>query len=320
MFLVYVAGKFRGDISTNVAAAEAVGAALVASGAPVLPIVPHSIGQRYGALRPNADTTYWLPATLELMRRCHAVVTVPGWEGSEGARGEVEEARRNGIPVFHDVAGVVAWATRAPVPEEPRDPRHFPAESERSADGAVKGEGWTPTPADGGMWRWPRGLGVHLSAWSDGRWNIIRHDGGAAIGMGYVANIEMAQAVADAAYERWKAAQIPTHADIDAHPYPERMARAVFGEPWRLPLLYGMPVGYYEMGPPRCEGGPLAVALEGAGWGVYSGSGEDAAPIAKGNNGGCAAASRAALHAYLDNKLTPPKHAPGWAAWDWEKR
>ena len=47
-----------------------------------------------------ADDQFWLDGTLELMRRCDAVVLVDGWQHSSGARGEIEEARKLGIKVY----------------------------------------------------------------------------------------------------------------------------------------------------------------------------------------------------------------------------
>ena len=41
-----------------------------------------------------------LAGTMELLRRCDAVLCVGNWRDSVGARAEVEEARRLGLPVF----------------------------------------------------------------------------------------------------------------------------------------------------------------------------------------------------------------------------
>lgn len=74
------------------------------------------------ALCPHANTMFftdtggiedrvWLAGDLILLRRCDAVITVPGWEGSRGARREVHQATRWQIPVFHAVVDALAWAS-----------------------------------------------------------------------------------------------------------------------------------------------------------------------------------------------------------------
>ena len=48
-----------------------------------------------------------LAGTLELMRRCDAVVVIPGWEHSTGTKAEIDEAMRLEIPVF--IFGTEGW-------------------------------------------------------------------------------------------------------------------------------------------------------------------------------------------------------------------
>ena len=43
----------------------------------------------------------WLEGDLEMLRRCDAVLVVPGWEKSSGTRAEIAEANACGIPVFY---------------------------------------------------------------------------------------------------------------------------------------------------------------------------------------------------------------------------
>lgn len=102
MKVIYIAGKYRGktpwEVEQNIRAAEDVAAKVWAMG--------------HVALCPHANARHMLPGlisdeaalagTLELMRRCDAVVLVPNWRDSAGARAEVAEARRLGLPVFGD--------------------------------------------------------------------------------------------------------------------------------------------------------------------------------------------------------------------------
>ena len=43
----------------------------------------------------------WLEGDLEMLRRCDALVRLPNWRASSGARREVKEAREHSIPVWN---------------------------------------------------------------------------------------------------------------------------------------------------------------------------------------------------------------------------
>jgi hypothetical protein len=110
MLVVYVAGPFsakdRAGVQRNIANAEAVGLEVAKMGA--IPLIPHANTSHpnFEAIQPYE---WWIAATLELLRRCDALVTVPGWERSSGARGEVLEAATMSIPVFHELAALEKW-------------------------------------------------------------------------------------------------------------------------------------------------------------------------------------------------------------------
>lgn len=110
MKLIYVAGPFtaadRAGVQRNIAAAEAIGLEVARLGA--CPVVPHANTSHpnYEAIQPYA---FWIEATIALLRHCDALVTVPGWEASTGARGEVEEAARLRMPAFHTIAELDQW-------------------------------------------------------------------------------------------------------------------------------------------------------------------------------------------------------------------
>lgn len=103
MKLVYVAGPYRAEtregVAQNVAAARHVGRLCVQKGwFPVLPTVNTAhFDHDFPGL---ADDQYWLDGTMELMRRCDAVVLVDGWQYSSGAKAEIEEARKMGLKVY----------------------------------------------------------------------------------------------------------------------------------------------------------------------------------------------------------------------------
>lgn len=103
MPLVYVAGPYRSadghaGVQANIEAARRVGIAVVAKGYSV--IVPHTNTGNFEQSLPELGDNFWLDATLEQMRRCDAVVLVPGWESSLGTRGEIVEAECCAIPVY----------------------------------------------------------------------------------------------------------------------------------------------------------------------------------------------------------------------------
>lgn len=97
---VYVAGRYRGkseyEVTQNIRAAEDVGVALLRAGH--VPWIPH---KAFAYLGGAADDSVFLNADLWLMRKCDAVVVVPGWETSSGTKAEIAEAEKRGIPVFY---------------------------------------------------------------------------------------------------------------------------------------------------------------------------------------------------------------------------
>lgn len=114
MKVIYVAGKLTGmdnfEISRNVRAAEDVGMAVAVAGAS--PMIPHTnTGLIFFG---TCSAQFWYDATLALMRRCEAVILVPGWEESKGTQGELVEAKRLGLPVFYNVTELSAWLGDGP--------------------------------------------------------------------------------------------------------------------------------------------------------------------------------------------------------------
>jgi hypothetical protein len=72
-----------------------------------------------------ASDEVFLDGTMELLRRCDAVALVSNWRDSAGARAEVEEADRLGLPVFgREAYGYVDGVVSA-------CRRHFNAEAHR---------------------------------------------------------------------------------------------------------------------------------------------------------------------------------------------
>jgi len=101
--VVYVAGKFRGpklaDVDRNISFASMFVAPIAEAGA--MPVTVHLCeGVRAHDIHQENNGQWWVDATLEVLRRCDALVVIPGWQDSSGTLGEIREAFRLGIPVF----------------------------------------------------------------------------------------------------------------------------------------------------------------------------------------------------------------------------
>ena len=111
MKIIYCGGSYRAptvwQVEQNIQAARQLGAEVARRGA--YPVIPHANTAHFDGLQ---DDEFWLNGTLELLRRCDAVMLVPGWRGSSGTCGEVEEAHRLGLPVFESIGELRCWLER----------------------------------------------------------------------------------------------------------------------------------------------------------------------------------------------------------------
>jgi len=122
--LVYIAGPIRrGYIRDNVRRADDAMFDLMSAGVAVVnpmlscyaggqderptvsTVLPHPLA--HGRFR-SLGIEPWLTMDLEIVRRADAVLRLPG--ESAGADREVFEAAGIGIPIFHSVEEVLAWA------------------------------------------------------------------------------------------------------------------------------------------------------------------------------------------------------------------
>jgi len=90
--LVYIVGPYRAPtpegVQDNIRRAREWAAAVAEAG--YMPVCPHALTVGMDRLQPDE---FWLAGTLELMRRCDAVLLTPGWNRSAGSRSEATEAR-----------------------------------------------------------------------------------------------------------------------------------------------------------------------------------------------------------------------------------
>jgi hypothetical protein len=113
MKIVYVAGKFAGandwERYKNVRRAEHLGFAVAEAGA--MPLIPHmNTAHFHGTLTDE----FWYEGTLELLKRCDAMVLVPGWEDSRGTAEELKWARVVEMPIFERIDELKAWLKKTP--------------------------------------------------------------------------------------------------------------------------------------------------------------------------------------------------------------
>jgi len=105
MKLLYLAGPFsapEGDpdplhtVEQNILAASRI--ALEAARAGWMPVCPHKNSAGFQHC-PDIPAVFWYDGDLELMKRCDAVLMLPGWRESKGAAVERAVAVAHGIPV-----------------------------------------------------------------------------------------------------------------------------------------------------------------------------------------------------------------------------
>ncbi len=144
--VVYVAGPITlGPLDRNVFAACMAGVRLIRAGlAPIVPQLTCYLGQTptgdgEGVVPEVAaagiDHATWLAVDLPLVRRCDALLRLPG--ASKGADLEVAEAGRAGIPVFTDETALVAWAATRRQAAEVRHLRQLCGEALRQLSGKI---------------------------------------------------------------------------------------------------------------------------------------------------------------------------------------
>ena len=136
MKLVYIAGPYRSQtiwgVEQNVQAAQHAGAQVMRVPG-LYPVIPHMNTRHMEGI---VDDSHVLAGTLEMLRRCDAVLVIEGWKNSEGARGEVDEAVRLGLPVLYE------WGDKSYLADTLRRLAATPDGYRSRADDPRKGQFW----------------------------------------------------------------------------------------------------------------------------------------------------------------------------------
>lgn len=118
MRVVYIAGPYAGpthdgksyyEISRNILEAREWAKRVIEAGA--FPFTPH-LNSYHMELDVGRSADWWREADLEILRRCDAILLIPGWQESKGAKMEYEFALANHIPLLYSIDVLEGWLAR----------------------------------------------------------------------------------------------------------------------------------------------------------------------------------------------------------------
>lgn len=108
MLQVFISGPFSAptpwETHKNVLRAEEAAARVAHLGA--MPQCPHTNSKNMVGIQ---DWQFWMDGCLEWLKRCDAVLFLPNWESSRGAKLEHAEAVLHDTPRFYDLASLKEW-------------------------------------------------------------------------------------------------------------------------------------------------------------------------------------------------------------------
>lgn len=116
MMLIYIAGPYRHveggkTVEQNILAARRTGLQVIQLQLNMFPVIPHLNTANMELDAPEIGDEYFLKGTMEMMRKCDAVLLTDwrAYDKSVGTQKEVTDAYYRGIPVFPRVEDLVAW-------------------------------------------------------------------------------------------------------------------------------------------------------------------------------------------------------------------
>ena len=118
MRIIFIAGPYFGkgnreEIEKNIRTAEKYQIALANARVPFFCAHNHT---EHFEEKAKAPEEFYRKMDMEILRRaCDAILALPDWETSSGAREEIKWARENNLPVFspkspNNLDEVIAWA------------------------------------------------------------------------------------------------------------------------------------------------------------------------------------------------------------------
>ena len=113
--LIYVAGKYSGDVDTNIRKAREVAIRLWEAGHHV--ICPH-LNTAHMEVDCSIGYDDYIRGDLDMLSRCDAIYMLEGWQESKGAQIEWDFATENNIPIYYDPAPVSMYYAEIRCPEQ----------------------------------------------------------------------------------------------------------------------------------------------------------------------------------------------------------
>ncbi len=101
--VVYVSGPYRAathdGIDRNIMAARDIHIEMIRLG--YSSICPHLNTYQFERIAPDIPDQVYLDMDFEILRHCHAIVMIPGWDRSQGAKAELALAHELGLSVWY---------------------------------------------------------------------------------------------------------------------------------------------------------------------------------------------------------------------------
>ena len=109
--IVYVAGKYSGDISGNIHKARQTAIKLWELGYTVF--CPH-LNTVHFEIDCKCQYDDYILGDLEILERCDVILMLDNWESSRGAMSEHEFAELKKIPIFYKIEDLERWYNEKP--------------------------------------------------------------------------------------------------------------------------------------------------------------------------------------------------------------